>query len=60
MGFIADIKKNIWHAVETLYEFNTSRDPRSISHNATRAHALLDNMTFVYGVRLNASPYAAN
>lgn len=37
-------------AVESLYRFDTSRAPDSISHNTRLAHALLTNMTFIYRV----------
>jgi hypothetical protein len=55
MRLLTDVKMKIDHAVEYSYEFNTSRDPDSISHNARCAQALLTNMTFVYGVRFVAS-----
>ena len=60
MSFIADIKLKIMQAVETLYEFNTSQAPESIGRNATRAQALLTNMTFIYRVRLIASMFSAS
>jgi hypothetical protein len=60
MELLAEIKTKVEHAVESLYEFNTSRDPDSISHNAKRAQALLTDMAFVYGVRLSASLFVTN
>jgi hypothetical protein len=60
MTLITDIKSRIEHTVESLYEFDTSQAPNSISRNATRAQALLTKMTFVYRVRLIASPFVAN
>jgi hypothetical protein len=48
------MKMKIMHAVQTLYGFDTSRAPKSISHNTRLAHALLTNMTFIYSVRLIA------
>jgi hypothetical protein len=60
LGFLNDIKVEIKHAVESLYGFDTSRAPDIISRNASRAQALLSNMTFIYQVRLILSPYVAN
>jgi hypothetical protein len=60
MELLTDIKMKIEHTVEFLYEFSTSQDLDSISHNAKLAQALLTKMTFVYGVRLVASPFAIN
>jgi hypothetical protein len=48
LGFLNDIKVEIKHAVESLYGFDTSRAPDIISRNASRAQALLSNMTFIY------------
>jgi hypothetical protein len=52
MELVTDIRKNIKHAVESLYEFDTSRAPDNISRNATRVRALLIDTKFVYRVRL--------
>jgi hypothetical protein len=60
MELITDFRVKIEHTVESSYEFNTSRDPDSINHNAKRAQALLTKMTFVYGVRLVTSPFATD
>ena len=57
---LTDIKTGTKHAVQSLYEFSTSRAPDSIGHNASRAQALLTNMTFVYRVRLIESSLVAN
>ena len=54
MKLLADIKTEIKHAVDSLYEFDTSRAPEMIHRNATRAQALLAKTTFVYRVRLMA------
>ena len=51
MTLFADMKMKIAHTVESLYGFNTSRAPESISKNAELAQALLTNMTFIYRVR---------
>jgi Domain of unknown function (DUF6532) len=48
---LTDMKAKITHLVESLYGFDTSRAPNSISHNARRAQALLANMAFVSRVR---------
>ena len=60
MRFFVDIKMKIMHAVECLYEFDARQTPESIGHNASRAQALLTNMTFIYRVRLIVSPFVAN
>ena len=60
MMFLAYMKMNIRHAVESSYEFDTSRAPNIISRNASHAQALLAKMTFIYQVRLIASPFAEN
>jgi len=60
MKFLTDMKTKIKHAVEYSYEFDTSQAPDSISRNASRAQALLADTTFIYQVRLIASPFAAN
>ena len=60
MTFLIDIKMKIVHTVESLYEFDASQTPESIGHNATRAQALLTNMTFIYRVLLIASPFVTN
>jgi hypothetical protein len=54
--FLTDIKTKIKHAVQYSYGFDTSRAPGSIGRNARRAQALLSRMTFIYRVRLMASP----
>ena len=46
----------IMHAVETLYEFDTSQAPESIGRNANRAQALRTKMRFVYRVRRFSPP----
>jgi len=51
MTLIAAMKKKISHPVESLYGFNTSRAPESISKNAELAQGLLTDMTFIYRVR---------
>jgi hypothetical protein len=45
MMFLAYMKMNIRHAVESSYEFDTSRAPNIISRNASHAQALLAKMT---------------
>ena len=60
MKLLKDIKKKAKPAVESLYEFDTSQAPQSISHNAGRAQALLAETTFIYQVHLVVSPFAAN
>ena len=60
MGFLTDIKAEIKHAVKSLYGFDTSRAPDIISRNASRAQALLSNMTFIYQVCRISSPFVAN
>ena len=60
LRFLTDIKMKIMHAVEFLYEFNTSQTPESIGRNAIRAQALRTNMNFVYRVRLIVSPFSGN
>ena len=52
MELVTDIKNKVEHAVETSYEFDTSRAPDKIRRNIGRAQALLSEMTFVYRVRL--------
>lgn len=51
MTLVADMKTKIVHPVESLYGFNTSRAPESISKNAELAQGLLTDMTFIYRVR---------
>jgi hypothetical protein len=51
MTLIAAMKKKISRPVESLYGFDTSRAPESISKNAELAQALLTDMTFIYRVR---------
>jgi hypothetical protein len=46
------MKTRIKHAVDSSYEFDTSRAPESISRNVRRAQALLAKTTFIYRVRL--------
>ena len=60
MNFLTDMKTRIKHAVESSYEFDTSQAPNSISRNASRAHVLLAETSFIYLVRFIASPFAAN
>ncbi|KAI0294516.1 hypothetical protein BC826DRAFT_1137173 [Russula brevipes] len=48
MILLSDMKTGMEHAVESLYGFNTSRAPDSISRNARDAQALLTSMSFVY------------
>jgi hypothetical protein len=60
MKLLIDIKTKIKLAVETSYEFDTSRTPDSISRNASRAQALLAKTTFIYRVRLIASLFSEN
>jgi hypothetical protein len=60
MMFLAYMKAKIKHAVESSYEFDTSQSPDSISRNFSRSQALLAKTTFIYRVRLIASPFAAN
>jgi len=55
MKFFTDMKKKVKHAVDSSYEFNTSRAPDSIGRNASRALALLTKATFIYRVCLIAS-----
>jgi hypothetical protein len=54
MEFLADIKTKIKHAVDSSYDFDTSRAPDSIGRNVSRAQALLAKATFIYRVRLIA------
>jgi len=51
MTLVAAMKTKIVHSVESLYGFNTSRAPESISKNAGLAQGLLTDMTFIYRVR---------
>ncbi|KAH9984984.1 hypothetical protein BJV77DRAFT_1071665 [Russula vinacea] len=48
MRLLIDIKMKIKQVVEFWYGFDSSRASDSISRNASRAQALLANMTFVY------------
>jgi len=50
-----DMKTKIKSAVESLYEFDTSQAPKSISRNARHAQALLADTTFIYRVNLIVS-----
>jgi hypothetical protein len=52
MKLLNDMKTNIKSAVESSYEFDTSRASESISRNASRAQALLAETTFIYRVYL--------
>ena len=56
MKLVTDIKTKIKHIVESSYGFDTSRAPDVISRNTSRAQGLLTKMTFIYQVRLIASP----
>jgi hypothetical protein len=47
---LSDMKTGMEHTVRSLYGFNTSRAPDSISHNASHAQALLTSMSFIYRV----------
>ena len=60
MRFLTDIKTKIKHVVQYSFEFNTSKASDSISHNASLAQALLAKTSFIFRVRLIASPSAAN
>jgi hypothetical protein len=55
MTLLSDIQTEIKYTVETLYGFDTSRAPDSISNNARHTQALLTSMTFNYRVCLMAS-----
>jgi hypothetical protein len=55
MKLLNEMKTKIKSAVESSYEFDTSRAPDSISRNTSRAQALLAKATFIYRVRLIAS-----
>jgi len=48
------------HLVESLYGFDTSRAPDSITRNAELAQALLANMAFICRVRHITSPLTAH
>jgi hypothetical protein len=52
MKLLNDMKMKIKPAVESLYEFDTSQAPQSISRNESRAQALLAETTFIYRVYL--------
>ena len=52
MKLLNEMKIKANSAVESLYEFNTSQAPQSISRNASRAQALLAETTFIYQVYL--------
>jgi len=45
---LTDMKAKIKHQVDTIYGFDTSRAPDSISRNAGLAQALLTDLTFIY------------
>lgn len=55
MKLLTDMKTKIKHAVDSSYEFETSRAPDSIGRNASRAQALLAKTTFIYRVHLIVS-----
>jgi hypothetical protein len=55
MKLLDDIKTKTKPAVESLYKFDTSQAPESISRNARRAQALLAETTFIYRVHLIVS-----
>ena len=55
MKLLTDMKTKIKHAVDSSYEFETSRAPDSIGRNASRAQALLASTTFIYRVHLIVS-----
>ncbi|KAI0274556.1 hypothetical protein BGY98DRAFT_992533 [Russula aff. rugulosa BPL654] len=48
MKLLNEMKMKTQSVVKSLYEFNTSQDPQSISRNASRAQALLAETTFIY------------
>ncbi|KAI0285686.1 hypothetical protein BC826DRAFT_960019 [Russula brevipes] len=48
MALLSDMNTGMKHTVESLYGFDTSRAPDSISHNASHAQALLTSMSFIY------------
>ena len=52
MNLLNEMKMKTQSVVKSLYEFNTSQDPQSISRNASRAQALLAETTFIYQVYL--------
>ncbi len=54
MEFLTDMKMKIKPAVDSSYEFNTSKTLDSIGHNASRAEALLSKATFIYRVCLSS------
>ena len=60
MSILSNMKMRINHEVDSSYGFDTSRAPNSISRNSSRVRALLTETTFVYRVRLIASPFATN
>ena len=60
MRLLIDIKMKIKQVVEFWYGFDSSQASDSISRNASRAQALLANMTFVYRVCPIASPFVTN
>ena len=55
MELLTDLKTKTKSAVESSYEFDSSRAPQSISRNASRAQALLADTTFIYRVYLIVS-----
>jgi len=48
MHHITNIKAKIMHHVESLYRFDTSQAPDSISRNTRDAQALLNKVAFIY------------
>ena len=55
MELLNDMKTKAKSAVESLYNFDTSQAPQSISHNTRRAQALLAKTSFIYQVNLIVS-----
>jgi hypothetical protein len=60
MWFLTKMKTKISRAVFFSYGFDNSQAPDSMRRNASRAQALLARTTFMYRVRLIASPFSAN
>jgi hypothetical protein len=59
MWHLTDLKMKIKPVVQSLYDFDSSMAPSSISGNATRAQALLNNVAFIYRVRSIVFPFIA-
>lgn len=55
MELLTYIRAKIKHAVDSLYEFDSSQAPISIARNTNCAQALLNNAAFIYRVCLIAS-----